>query len=100
MRGMARVGDRTQGVCCHSSHDGCISIGGTIISGSPDSFGETYTGIARLGDEVLTDCGHIGHIITGDETVFVNGRNMARLGDLVGGVYTATIVSSSTTIFS
>lgn len=92
MRGLARVGDRTFGTCfCHPTP---ISVGGTIIVGSSDTFTNNLPQ-ARLGDTVQADCGHTGTIISASSTVFCNNLGVARLGDSTTGCYVATIVSAS-----
>jgi uncharacterized Zn-binding protein involved in type VI secretion len=92
VRGVARVGDRTFGTCF--SHPVPIPIGGTIVSGAPTVIAEGL-GVARLGDTVITDCGHNGTIITGSPTVISAGAGSARLGDSVVGAYVATIISAA-----
>lgn len=90
-RQVARLGDRTQGVC--SVHG---PQGGTITTASTNSF-VNDRGIARLGDAVTADCGHVSAIITASENSKVNERGIARLADAVGGgPYTATIITAST----
>lgn len=99
-RGVARIGDRTHGVCYHPSHIP-LTIGGTIITGSPDTItNERLT--ARVGDIVLTDCGHHGQIITGSPKVLANERLVARLGDAVASLapYVAVIVTASGDTFA
>ena len=96
MRGVARLGDRTHGTCFHPSHNPPLVTGGTIITGSPDDLtNEKLT--ARLGDKVLTDCGHIAEIITGSPSVITNDKLTARLADKVdnGAPYKATIITAS-----
>lgn len=95
----ARLGDRCEGRCHHPSHSSPLTIGGTIITASPN-VSVNGLGAARLGDQVETDCGHIGNIITGDPTVAINNLPSARIGDKVGGVYRATIVSGSGNVTS
>lgn len=97
MRGLARIGDRTFGTCfCHPTP---ISVGGTVVVGSPDVFtnGKPQS---RLGDTVLADCGHKGTIVTASSTVFANGKGVARLGDQTTGCYVAKIVSASPDTFT
>jgi uncharacterized Zn-binding protein involved in type VI secretion len=94
-RPIARLGDRTHGVCYHPSHIP-QTIGGTIITGSPDVI-TNKKNTARVGDLVLTDCGHTGMIITGSPTEIANNRLIARVGDAVANKapYIATIVTGS-----
>lgn len=92
MRGLARVGDRTNGTCF--CHDPPIQVGGTVVVGSPDVFTNSKPQ-ARLGDVVRADCGHRGTIVTASTTVFANQRGVARLGDRTTGCYVATIITAS-----
>jgi uncharacterized Zn-binding protein involved in type VI secretion len=91
--GLARLGDRTTGVC--TAHKNPITTGGTIVSASGDVTANNL-GIARLGDIVQADCGHSATIISSSSSVTVNNIPAARLGDMVGGgPYTGTIISAS-----
>jgi uncharacterized Zn-binding protein involved in type VI secretion len=92
MRGVARLGDRTHGVCY--AHKTPLTIGGSIITASSDSDCNSR-GVARLGDTVQADCGHTSNIVTASENADCNGRGVARLGDNVSGVYVATIITAS-----
>lgn len=92
MRGLARVGDRTFGIC--NCHNPPISVGGTVVVGSPDVFTNGKPQ-ARLGDVVQADCGHKGTIVTASSTVFANGRGVARLNDSTTGCYVAQIITAS-----
>ena len=98
MRPVARLGDKTTGTC--TAHIIPIDVGGTIITGSPDTLVNGLP-IARHGDEVEADCGHKSVIVTADLSTPVNGEpGTARLGDSVGdGPYTATIITASEDTF-
>ena len=100
-RGLARFGDRTFGSCNHPSHNGTIQIGGTIITGSP-SVTVNNRPSARIGDIVITDCGHIDQIITGSASVISASIGNARVGDKIGGrgIYNAVIIIGSTNSFT
>lgn len=93
MAGVARIGDRTFGYC--SSHDG--NFLGTVIGGSSDVKANSQ-GIARLGDTVLSDCGHTGTINSANASVNVNGIKAARNGDSFTGTYSGTITEGSTDV--
>lgn len=95
----ARLGDRTFGTCSHPSHNSPIAIGGTIVSAAT-SVGANSQGSARLGDTVVTDCGHTGVIVSSSGSVSAEFRSIARLSDQVAGDYSAVIVSSSTDVSS
>jgi len=92
MPGTARVTDRTHGVC--SCHRKPITVGGTIVTGSETRFVNGQA-VARAGDIVLADCGHIGVIVTFSPDVFADGLAVARLGDTTAGCYVATIITAS-----
>ena len=97
IRCIARLGDRTIGICkCHKKP---IIVGGTIVSASGDSFTDNR-GIARLGDMVRADCGHTGIIISASILTWVDLRGVARMGDKTTGCYTANIITSSSNSFT
>ena len=95
MSGIAILGDSTVGYC--KIHQ--IQVNGTIVSASTN-VGCNGMGVARLGDTVLAECGHIGTIVSASTTDYVNGMGVARLGDTVDGDYEATIVSASIDTFA
>jgi uncharacterized Zn-binding protein involved in type VI secretion len=99
MRGSARKDDRTDGICYHPSHIVPNPTGGTITSASTSVF-VNGKGVARLGDEVTTDCGHKDTIKTASGDTYADGIRTARLNDEVGqnGIYIATIISVSTDV--
>lgn len=97
MAGKARITDRTIGICY--GHIYPITVGGTIIQGSPDVYANGLQ-VARIGDIVKADCGHTGNIITGSSSVFANGIGIARLNDRVSGIYIATIITASEDVFA
>jgi uncharacterized Zn-binding protein involved in type VI secretion len=94
-RGVARLGDKTFGTCSHPSHRP-LSIGGKIITASGNTNCNNKP-VARLGDTVLTDCGHTSIIITASPNGESNTNGgTARLGDLIGaGPYSARIITAS-----
>jgi hypothetical protein len=95
VRGIARLNDRTFGICNDPRH-GPIEIGGRIITGSNDVSVDGRP-VARINDLVATDCGHYDYIIGYRKDVFGNVREFARLNDQVGkkGVYIAKIITAS-----
>jgi uncharacterized Zn-binding protein involved in type VI secretion len=102
-RGIARIGDRTDGTCYHPSHLVPLAIGGTIITGSSKVVCDGNRLAATLGDEVETDCGHIAYIITATAKVLIGHKAqfVARLGDQIddGAPYKAKIVTASNKTF-
>lgn len=66
------------GTCC--CHQGCVSITGIIVVGSPDKNTEGNAN-CRLSDLFLASCGHFAIMITGSPNVTVNGLPQCRVGD-------------------
>lgn len=94
MMPVARLGDRTYGTC--SIHG---PQGGTICTGSTDTLTNNMP-TARLGDQIIADCGDTATIITSSVVTLANNLGVARLGDLGAGTYECTIVTGSTDTFS
>lgn len=96
MRGIARLDDRTTGICyCHTSP---IQVGGKIVTGSDDVLTNGRK-TARVGDTVLADCGHTGIIVTGKDDQFANDMKVARLDDEFEGCYIGHIIEASEDTF-
>lgn len=95
---IAEVGSRCTGTCFHPSHDPPLVIGGTVVKGSIGAAGDMFTGIARIGDPVKSDCGHDGTIVTGITSVGSVHQNVARVGDSVTGVYIAKIITGNSNV--
>lgn len=92
MRGIVRIGDKTHGWC--TAHKNTIEVDGVVISGSEDSY-VNGRAIARIGDKVMSNCGHEGIIISGQPDAYINGRPHARIGDRFEGTYSGIIISAS-----
>ena len=91
---VARIGDKCYGVCqIHGNQYGKIVTGSTTVFANA-------IGVARLGDNVLADCGDYGLISTGSTNTLVEGKNLARQGDNVQGTYNAVITSGSANTFN
>ena len=93
---VARIGDLGVGVCCCHCPACCISMAGTVVTGSGDDITDNSP-TARLSDIVIGFCGHLATIVTGSSTVFTDNLNEARVGDTFVGCFTGTIVSGSPT---
>lgn len=92
MRGAARLNDRTIGDCdVHGPN-----IKGKIITAS-NNIEVNGRGLARLGDEVEAECGHVAKIITASGTEDPNDKKgTARLNDKVGdSPYKGKIITAS-----
>ena len=100
MTGIARQTDRTFGVCHHPSHFNPKPVGGTILTSS-ETVSANGKKVARLGDKVITDCGHEGIIVTSSASAASTknvGQQIARQNDRVDGVYKAIILTVSPTV--
>jgi uncharacterized Zn-binding protein involved in type VI secretion len=73
-----------------------------IVQGGSITHADNNNLVARVGDRVLTTCGHYGVIVTGSDTVTVENSRVARVGDSVSNVngtdFVGTIVGGSSTI--
>lgn len=88
----SRLTDLWTGICCCHSDPTCISMGGYIITGSPNVF----TGgpaAARLTDLTIGWCSHPGQIITGAPTTFANALPRARIGEIVIGCNIGVVIT-------
>lgn len=92
---VARLGDKCVGTCSVHGPD----IIGTIITAS-GNVNVNGLAVARLGDKVLANCGHIATIITAASKTDSNSRlGTARLGDTVGASpYEGIIITASTNV--
>jgi uncharacterized Zn-binding protein involved in type VI secretion len=95
MIGVARHGDRAEGIC--HRHNGDLHTTGYIVA-SGNLLDIEGLGIARVGDVVQFDCGHTGVIVTGSDCLIVSGIQAARIGDQVAGDVDGVIVSGSLNI--
>ena len=105
MAALARINDDVSGTCFQPGHgkgnppQNCT---GKITGGSGDTL--NVSGIARKDDAVQLNCNqnHTTTITGGSSTVFVNGKNVARVGDRVGNGsdFEGTITSGSFNTFS
>ena len=92
--GFARITDITFGICrCHIFP---LAVSGIIILGSGKTYAESLN-VARIGDIVKANCGHIGIIISGSGIAFADNIGIARLTDRTTGCYRASIISASGT---
>lgn len=91
---IARIGDTCSGICSHPSHIIPLPMIGKIISGSSKTMFEGR-GAARIGDVVMTGCGHTGNIVTGSSALLCEGSPIAKVGDKVAGFFVAVIISGS-----
>ncbi|HRR48407.1 MAG TPA: PAAR domain-containing protein [Bacteroidales bacterium] len=91
MAKVSRLGDAVTGYCSSGIHG---YQDGVIIECSPN-VNANGIGVARVGDKVRANCGHIGTIVSGALNTNANGRAIARIGDSFSGTYSGTIVAGS-----
>jgi uncharacterized Zn-binding protein involved in type VI secretion len=78
--GIVRLGDVAIGTCkCHKN---TRKVKGKVITASTDTYANSL-GIARLGDMVKFNCGHVAPIVSASNETFTNSLGTARLGDKV-----------------
>lgn len=91
---LARLTDVGTGTCCCHSSPTCIPMTGTVITSSPNVFGNNL-GAARISDVVLGECGHTGVLVQGSIDVLTNNLPTSRLTDYFTGCFFGIIVSAS-----
>ena len=77
---------------------------GTIVTSSNKTFAGGL-GVARMGDVVLSPCGHTGVIVTASLKTYSESVGIARLGDEFGpgdtsNPFRGTIITGSSDTFS
>lgn len=89
---IARIGDKTFGVC--TAHQIPIFIEGfiKIASGKCKCEGST---VAVMGDEVISNCGHTGIINSSSSVVKSNKKGIVRVGDSFIGAYSGIITTGN-----
>jgi len=97
MLGCTRIGDIGCGVCfCHDSPIGTCGI---LIPSQNTVFFDNRNAI-RLGDILITFCGHVSVVVTSSSLTITEYINQTRLTDVVVGCMVGTVVTSSTTVFT
>lgn len=94
MTNFARLDDVTDGICYHSSHSTSKTTKGKITGSAANTFIEGKL-VARLADEVTSDCGHTGTISAASGNIYAEGNRIARKGDPFSGDYVGTITGSA-----
>ncbi len=92
----ARANDLWTGICCHPSHSGCTSMGGWIVTGSPNAI-SSGQGQATVPDLTIGWCGHSGFIITGSPNAFANTKGKATVGSQITGNNIGTVITGNPT---
>lgn len=87
------------GICSHPTHRNPVQTSGTVITAS-SSYTVDGRGVARLGDTVITACGHEGIIVTATAPFTTDSRPIARIGDSVCGFFDGKITGGSSESFS
>jgi len=88
----ARIGDIGIGTCCCHKH--CRSTMGQLITGSPN-VRAAKSPTSRLGDIMLSSCGHIGIMVTASAKVRANKIPTCRLGDSFTGCFNGVVVTGA-----
>ncbi|MEE9571903.1 MAG: hypothetical protein V3W20_02515 [Candidatus Neomarinimicrobiota bacterium] len=96
MPAAARLTDMWSGICCCHSDPTCRSMGGTIVTGSPNTISG---GLSQAGVTGMTIgwCGHTGIIVTGSPDCLANSLGKAVFGSVITGCNIGTIVTGNPT---
>lgn len=94
MTKFARITDVTDGICYHPSHLAPFPTTGKITGSASKTYIEGLL-VARVGDEVTSDCGHTGNIIAASGNIYAEGKRTARKDDPFSGDYVGTITGSA-----
>lgn len=90
---VARLNDLTTGICsAHST--GPIPAVGYVASAAATVTAEGIP-VARLGDTVISACGHTGIIASASPSVFAEGAPVARVSDTHSGAFTGQLGAGS-----
>ena len=93
----ARVTDLWAGQCCCHSKPRCRSMGGFIVTGSPDAI-SAGQGQAGIGSITIGWCGHTGIIITGSPDTFANNnKGKDTVGSQITGCNRGTVIIGNPT---
>jgi len=92
--GLSRIGDIGIGTCYHPDHETPINTTGIILNGSGNVTCNSQ-GVSRVGDIILSSCGHVGIIISGSSTVLTNNMNTARVSSMFTGHFEGIIITGS-----
>lgn len=92
---VAKMGTMTIGICLLDRN----TVMGTIFP-NPSSVFINGLPAARMGDLVITSCGHVGTIASGSSTVMAGSLPLSRMGDAITGNYIGTIIDGSANVLS
>ena len=91
MEKIAREGDIATGNC--SAHNNRTVTGYITIPAGATKINHQEKNVATVGDRVLFDCGHEGEIKTGLKGIKCNGKDIAQVGSIVGGIVNGIIIT-------
>lgn len=96
MSQLSRIGDMWVGICCCHPPVPCVSMSGSIITGSPNAVSESSP-VARITDITVGVCGHTGIIVSGSTVNFTNSLGKAFVGSSVTGCNIGVVISGAGT---
>jgi hypothetical protein len=89
------IGSIGVGTCsCHQQEIGAT---GVLVTGSNNIIA-SYSPASLLNSIMLSECGHIGIVVSGSSTVFGNNSSRTRVGDVFIGCFTGIIASGVSSI--
>ena len=92
----SRLTDEWVGICCCHDDPPCPSMGGWIISGSPNAQSGNINQAIHV-DTTVGYCGHTGEIVVGAPKSYTNNRAEARIGDQVTGCNIGEVILGNPT---
>jgi len=94
MASSSRLGDEWIGICCCHNDPTCVSMGGFIMTCSPDAKSGGQ-GQSTLIDTTIGWCGHTGTVVTSSLKSKTNGLGKARIGETVTGCNIGIVVDGN-----
>jgi hypothetical protein len=96
MSNTSRLMDMWIGKCCCHSSPTCVSMGGYIITASPNTI-STGQGQGRLMETTIGYCGHTGMVITASPNVNANAIGKTKIAETVIGCNIGIVISGNPT---
>ena len=96
MASSSRLTDMWVGICCCHSDPTCISMGGYIITGSPNVISSSQAQ-GRLLETTIGFCGHSGMVVTSSPNVNANTRGKIKIGESVVGCNIGIVITGNPT---
>jgi len=94
MRAIVRDLDIGTGVCSHPDHKTPIRTNG-VLHATPSNVYVEGKLVGRVGDTVISDCGHTGKMVSSSSEVSAQGKAVCRVGDSFEGYFAGTMITGA-----